>query len=89
MATTLTGWPETDARVLASGKVALIFEGKVFWTGEAEDAAEAHYYYHPEDGEAYAVYCSVCDGAGHGQPGYGYCPLEDTGWRDSDPGGAF
>jgi hypothetical protein len=89
MATALTGWPETDARVLASGKVALIFKGKVFWTGDAEDASEAHYYYHPEDGEAYAVYCSICDGAGHGQPGYAPCPIEDGGRYEYEPEGPF
>lgn len=29
------------------------------------------------------VYCSICDGAGHGQPGHGPCPLEDRGWMDT------
>jgi len=31
------------------------------------------------------VYCSICDGVGHGQPGHGPCPLEDRGWADYDP----
>lgn len=25
---------------------------------------------------AHEVCCSICDGVGHGQPGYGPCPLE-------------
>lgn len=25
--------------------------------------------------EAGVVYCSICDGTGHGQPGYGPCPV--------------
>lgn len=29
------------------------------------------------------VYCSLCDGQGHGQPGFGPCPLEDRGWMDT------
>jgi len=33
--------------------------------------------------EATAVYCSICDGLGHGQPGYGPCPLEETGWMEA------
>ena len=33
--------------------------------------------------EADTVYCSICDGIGHGQPGYGPCPLEDRGWMDT------
>ncbi len=32
-----------------------------------------------EEWEAEVVYCSICDGQGHGQPGYGPCPLEMTG----------
>lgn len=29
--------------------------------------------------EVSLVYCSLCDGIGHGQPGYGPCPLEMRG----------
>lgn len=32
-----------------------------------------------EEYEASLVYCSLCDGLGHGQPGYGPCPLEERG----------
>jgi hypothetical protein len=28
------------------------------------------------------VHCSICDGIGHGQPGYGPCPLEERGADD-------
>jgi hypothetical protein len=33
--------------------------------------------------EADTVYCSLCDGIGHGQPGHGPCPLENRGWMDT------
>jgi len=29
--------------------------------------------------DSQVVYCSLCDAAGHGQPGYGPCPLEERG----------
>jgi hypothetical protein len=29
--------------------------------------------------DSQVVYCSLCDGIGHGQPGYGPCPLEERG----------
>ena len=29
--------------------------------------------------EADQVFCSICDGLGHGQPGHGPCPLEERG----------
>ena len=35
------------------------------------------------EAEAGTIYCSICDGIGHGQPGYGPCPLEDRGWMDT------
>ena len=72
---------DTTRRVLASGAVALLDAGKVYWIGSEEDAAweqECHE-------QAGAIYCSVCDGAGHGQPGYGPCPLENTGDYSSEP----
>ena len=33
--------------------------------------------------DAEQVYCSLCDGIGHGQPGYGGCPLENRGVEDT------
>lgn len=30
--------------------------------------------------EAEMVLCSICDGIGHGQPGYGPCPIEEPLW---------
>lgn len=33
--------------------------------------------------EAGAVFCSLCDGEGHGQPGYGPCPLEERGYWEA------
>jgi hypothetical protein len=29
-------------------------------------------------------HCSICDGVGHGYPGGGPCPLEETGWMEAD-----
>lgn len=29
------------------------------------------------------VCCRICDALGHGQPGYGPCPLEERGWMDA------
>jgi hypothetical protein len=37
-----------------------------------------------EDWDANLVHCSICDGIGHGQPGYGPCPLEDNGYFDPE-----
>jgi hypothetical protein len=74
-----------EQRVLASGSVALVYDGKTYWIGDAEEAYEAYYYYHPKHGEAYAIYCSLCDGAGHGQPGYGPCPLENAADYSNEP----
>lgn len=37
--------------------------------------------------EPFEVHCAVCDGAGHGQPGYGPCPLEEdprAAWADQE-----
>jgi hypothetical protein len=28
--------------------------------------------------------CSICDALGHGYPGGGPCPLEDSGWYDPE-----
>jgi hypothetical protein len=28
--------------------------------------------------------CNICDALGHGYPGGGPCPLEETGWADPD-----
>lgn len=33
--------------------------------------------------DSQVVYCSLCDAAGHGQPGYGPCPLEERGAEDA------
>lgn len=38
---------------------------------------------HYDEQEAGMVYCSICDGVGHGQPGYGPCPLEERGWAEA------
>jgi hypothetical protein len=38
-------------------------------------------YYAAEEGPS----CSICDALGHGYPGGGPCPLEDTGWREPEP----
>lgn len=36
-----------------------------------------------------AVFCSICDGLGHGQPGYGPCPVEEPfgawGYDEGEP----
>jgi hypothetical protein len=31
------------------------------------------------------VCCAICDGLGHGQPGYGPCPLEEAPWWADGP----
>lgn len=38
---------------------------------------------HLDEMENAEVCCSICDGLGHGQPGYGPCPLEERGWMDA------
>jgi hypothetical protein len=35
--------------------------------------------------EEYVPTCSLCDGAGHGYPGAGPCPLEERGSYDAEP----
>ena len=50
---------------------------------------DAAYEAYQVDLDASTVYCSICDGIGHGQPGYGPCPVfEDTG-RGPDPDEGF
>lgn len=39
----------------------------------------------PEDYYGEGPCCSVCDGLGHGYPGGGPCPLEESGSYDYDP----
>lgn len=34
--------------------------------------------------DSQTVYCSMCDGIGHGQPGHGPCPLEERGYSGED-----
>lgn len=82
---------ENQVRELASGAVALLDgKGRVTEIIPAFDADEFW--------EAWAergmVYCSICDGVGHGQPGYGPCPLEmrgrcECGGRRPLDGGAY
>lgn len=33
--------------------------------------------------DSQVVYCALCDAVGHGQPGYGPCPLEERGAEDA------
>ncbi len=30
-----------------------------------------------------SLFCSICDGMGHGYPGGGPCPLESVGWMET------
>ena len=46
------------------------------WTPLAEDAFTTMRFRADGEAEANEVCCSICDGLGHGQPGYGPCPLE-------------
>jgi len=49
-------------------------------TTEARDC-EVDYMAMMQDADL--VYCALCDGIGHGQPGYGPCPLEMRGVEDT------
>jgi hypothetical protein len=63
----------SDEKELRSGALALLDEkGRVFKILTGEDAE----FYWEAKAESGLVYCSICDGIGHGQPGYGPCPLE-------------
>jgi hypothetical protein len=64
----------TSEKTLRSGALALLDDkGRVFKILTGEDAD----FYWEAKAEAGLVYCSICDGVGHGQPGYGPCPLEE------------
>lgn len=67
-------------RVLASGNIALLDEGKVVWTGPIEDAEYAAYCH--DEQKNYVPTCSLCDAPGHGYPGGGPCHLEDVDYSD-------
>ena len=73
----------SDEKTLRSGALALLDDkGRVFKILTGEDAE----FYWEAKAEAGLVYCSICDGIGHGQPGYGPCPLEDRGYADGSDG---
>jgi hypothetical protein len=36
-----------------------------------------------DDWESQLVHCALCDGIGHGQPGFGPCPLEERGYWEA------
>lgn len=90
--TSLAEMTEPQVKELASGAVALLdLKGRVteiIPAMHADDFWEAW-------GERGMVYCSMCDGVGHGQPGYGPCPLEvwdgycQCGGQRPADGGAF
>ena len=64
----------TSEKELRSGALALLDEkGRCFKILVGEDIES----YFDCLSEAGLVYCSICDGVGHGQPGYGPCPLEE------------
>jgi len=80
-----TDWILEDPhfRLLASGNVALLDEGKVVWIGPLEDAEYAAYCH--EEAKDYVPSCSLCDAVGHGYVGGGPCPLEERGAYEPDP----
>ena len=69
---------EADAsseKTLRSGALALLDDkGRCFKL--LTDPEDIEFYFQAQ-AEAGLVYCSICDGVGHGQPGYGPCPLEE------------
>jgi hypothetical protein len=69
---------EDYARFLANS-----FRGELLREGKIADADEVSAWADSAWADQGVVYCSLCDAQGHGQPGYGPCPLEERGAEDA------
>lgn len=67
----------TGVRRLASGKHGAFLDGILVYRSTVEAEATQALDFLDEPGT-----CSICDGIGHGYPGAGPCPLEETGEDD-------